>query len=193
MQSGFAICAFLFPNLKSIFLSTLANANLIRDEAYYSAVYIYRLFGYSDGLTYGMPVLQAFLAMISLFFGIRYNMKYFVFFPFLAFSAVINARTSFVVFALCGMCLFFVLMDRKIRIFNFAALCLFVFLVLFLGSAILPVFEFINQNTLNWIGRGVTEIYDLLLKGDMERGYFSYLFDEKRWMFPEGISFVFGE
>ena len=53
--------------------------------------------------------------------------------------------------------------------------------------------EFINQNTLNWIGRGVTEIYDLLLKGDMERGYFSYLFDEKRWMFPEGISFVFGE
>lgn len=187
VQSILAIIAFISPNIKNQFISSMINGHVFEEETY-TYEKLYRLFGYSSGLTFGMPVLQAFLTMLTIYLAVNYKKKYIVIAPFLAFSAIINARTSFVVFIVCAVVILIQRNGDDIK--KLTRITALIVLGAVIVSVVLP-FLSNNEDTLKWVNTGFDEI-QRFLQGDVEQGYFLYLTNKQRWIFPEGIRWVFG-
>lgn len=187
-QSIIAIIAFLSPSIKKLLISSMIQGHVFKEQTYTYEL-LYRLFGYSGGLTFGMPALQSFLAMLALFLTVNYKPKYFFYVPFLAFSAIINARTSFVVMIICGVIIIFQRSNDNLKkAFRILVLVVLAIIVLVVS---LPVLENIAPDTFNWISRGINELF-LASRGNLDQGYFSYLTNSNKWIFPDGIGAIFG-
>lgn len=189
LQGICSVLAFFVPSIKQFFLSQLASAEVI-DLAHYGYFVDMRLYGFANGLTYAMPVLQAFLTMIAIYLAINKNIKYLLFVPFTLFSAVVNARTSLVVIGICGIILLLQFKGYdskkvgKMAFLSCGAVCL-----LLVGIKIVQTY---SPNTYLWIADGANQIV-LFLEGKFDSGYFAYLLNADRWRFPEGVYFVFGK
>lgn len=99
IQGITAILALLFPYIKNFFLEMVYSKDVLDNILVYALDH--RLYGYATGLTFGTPIVQAYLTMIALYLFINKNVKYALYVPILAFSAIINARSAVVIFALC--------------------------------------------------------------------------------------------
>ena len=187
-QSIIAIVAFLSPSIKQVLISSMIQGHIFEEQTYTYEL-LYRLFGYSGGLTFGMPALQSFLAMIALYLTVNYKPKYFFFVPFLSFSAIINARTSFVIMIVCGIVIIFQRNKDNIK----KAFRILILAVLAVGvlAVIIPVLENIAPDTFNWVRRGVNELL-FASRGNLDQGYFSYLTNSNKWVFPDGLGALFG-
>lgn len=187
-QSFLAIAAFLSPAIKQALFTSLVQGHIIEEEKYIGEYYR-RMYGLSGGLTFGTPVLQAFLAMIALYMALNYKSKYFLLIPFLFFSAIINARSSVVVVLICAG----IILVQKNR--NMARkigrILFFVLIVIIAFVAVAPIIESVAPNTFIWIGKGFHELA-LMSQGDVHQGYFSYLFNKNKWIFPDGLGIIFG-
>ena len=54
-----------------------------------------------------------------------------------------------------------------------------------------PMIEKYAPDTFGWIGRGLNELINAL-KGDLNQGYFSYLTNSSKWVFPKGLGAIIG-
>lgn len=188
LQAFLAIASFFLPIIKNFFLTRLSTAGIL-DLEYYGYYVDMRLFGFSNGLTYAMPVLQAFLAMIALYMAINKGLKYLIYIPFLLFSAIVNGRTPLIIVVLCVLILFLQRLkmnpSKMLRIFVLLSSSLFVVVV---GIIILEKYA---HNTFLWILDGAKQIGGFFV-GDNDTGYFSYLLDRTKWTLPQGISLLLG-
>ena len=187
-QSLIAIIALISPSVKQRLFTMMVEGHLI-EEAKYIGEYYRRMYGYSGGLTFGMPALQAFLAMIALYMTINYNKKYCLAIPFLAISAIINARSTIVIFAICLIVILFQNNRNYLgKTFRLLVLCLLFTVAI---ALLMPTFKQVSPNTYMWVKKGIGELL-LASTGDVSRGYFSYLFNKEKWIFPEGLGMIFG-
>ncbi len=188
LQGVCSVLAFFVPNIKNFFLSQMVSAEVL-DLSHYGYYVNMRLYGFANGLTYAMPVVQAFLAVAAIYLTINKSLKYLVYVPFLLFSAIVNARTSLVII---GVCVLVLLVQRNAGSFKkmrrIVLLAVAGVVIVFTGISILQIYA---PDTYLWILDGAGQI-GLFFKGDYERGYFSYLTNSDRWIFPSGLSFVFG-
>lgn len=188
VQSIISILMFVSPVIKRFFLGILQEAEVL-DVGIYGYYVRVRLFGFTSGLTYAMPVVQAFIGMIALYFAINKNIKYIGIVPFLIFSAVINARTSLVIIIICGILILTV--GKKLDIKHIGKLFLIIsaaMLFLWLGVKII---RNMSADTFSWVQSGLHQIVGLL-KGNYETGYFIYIFDSSRWILPGGLTTIIG-
>ncbi len=188
LQGILAVASFFLPFVKQYFLNRLSAAEVL-DLEYYGYYVDMRLYGYSNGLTYAMPVIQAILAMVAIYLAINKSLKYLIYVPFLMFSAIINGRTPIIIVAICALVLLFqrlTINPRKaIRIFLLLA---GVIVVVVFGLVILNKYAYY---TFLWIQDGAKQITGFF-KGDFSEGYFSYLMDPAKWILPGGFSVLFG-
>ena len=189
LQGICSVLAFFVPAVKNFFLTQMASAEIL-DLSHYGYYVNMRLYGFSNGLTYAMPVLQAFLAMLAIYMTINRNIKYLLFVPFTLFSAIVNARTSLVIIAICGIVLLLQKSNHSSQKTGRVMMLIAIGLItLYGGVRILQIYA---PNTFLWIADGAGQI-ELFFRGQFDRGYFSYLLDADRWKFPSGIAFFFGE
>lgn len=188
IQALLAIASFFLPSVKSFFLTRLSAAGVL-DLEYYGYYVDMRLFGFSNGLTYAMPVLQAFLAMIALYMAINKGLIYIIYIPFLLFSAIVNGRTPLVIVALCMLVLIVQRLkmnpSKMFRIFVLSSSAILIFIV---GIFILEKYA---HNTFLWIVDGAKQIGGFFV-GDNDTGYFSYLLDKTKWTLPSGVFLLIG-
>ncbi|OTO93066.1 hypothetical protein A5853_001322, partial [Enterococcus faecium] len=95
VQSGFAILAFFNTEFQTWFIERMINYGY--SDTRFSQLASFRWYGLSSKLGYTMPAVQAFLCIITIYLSIYYSKKYLFLTPFLFFSAVINARISFII------------------------------------------------------------------------------------------------
>ncbi len=187
VQGILSILTFLLPSIKDFFLKKMVDAGLFELSQYGYYVDL-RLFGFSNGLTYAMPVLQAFLAMTALYLAINQKPRYIWYFPILLFSAIVNARTSIVIVIIC---LFFLFqrntMTRR-KLGKVMMLAVIGCIALALGIVLINKY---SPDTLSWVTTGMKQIVGFFA-GDNETGYFSYLTDPERWPMPKGFALLFG-
>lgn len=188
LQSAITLLSFISPSVKSMLLARLSAAGVL-DLEYYGYYVGMRLYGYADGLTYATPVLQAFLAMLAFHCSIKKNIKYGLLIPPLLFSAIINARTSLVIVAVCGAIMLAQSKGFTARRLMRIIVMAFVSLVALVAGIL--VLQVLAPNTYLWIVDGASQIL-LFFGGDHDSGYFSYLIDANRWILPKGIELVFG-
>lgn len=78
IQGLLAIITFISPSLKQILTLNLLQQGAISQDAYLYS-YDRRFYGYANGLTFGMPVVQAFLSGIALYLSIYKGKKYIIY------------------------------------------------------------------------------------------------------------------
>lgn len=188
IQGLLAIITFISPSLKQILTLNLLQQGAISQDAYLYS-YDRRFYGYANGLTFGMPVVQAFLSGIALYLSIYKGKKYIIYTVICFFSAAINARVSMVVIGVCiGVLIFFT--PKKKRS---------VYLRYLVGGGMAVIFAFLGiilisyyaPHTFEWIRSGILEILEFL-HGDINDGYFSYITDIGHLQLPKGIKLIVG-
>lgn len=148
----------------------------------------HRNYGFAGTLTFATPILQSILSLMAIYQGITQSKRYFLGAALLAFSAIINARTSLIVLFI-GFFLLFLLsglsLNKKMKIVIYGSL---LFLIVALS------FAFLNQyapDTIAWIQEGIEEIFDAI-SGDVEEGTFAFLLNPDWYKLPSGFSVLWG-
>ena len=189
IQSVFSMMAFIDFDYKLQLLEKLDADGTMAMSQYENEIY-YRLFGYSGGLTFDMPVVQAMIVAIAAYLSINKSSKYLLFVPTIIFSAFINARTSIVVMAVSIIILlwkeskFFKKHYWRLFISSF-----FIFISLVVGSSYL---EEMSSGTYGWVMTGVEQLIGFMLENETKTGYFSYVADSDRWVIPKGLFLLIG-
>lgn len=179
--------AFLFPPVQNYFLNTLMNYGYSDNLIWLGK---FRAYGFASNLTYTMPIVQAFLAILSVYMGLKYKWIYICYFPFLAFSAIINARTSIVIFIIG---IFAMLITLKPKLKNIRNTIIISLLLVAIFSLVMNITKKNPSLTYAWIQDGVYEISDFI-KGDRSAGYyFGYLSDNRRYEIPKDFGLIIGK
>lgn len=185
LQALLALLSFLIPSVQTVFVDLL----LFRGYGdIYAILARHRMYGLASGLTYATPVLQSILALLAVYFAFTRSKKYILSAGLLAFSGIINARTSFVVLLIGGMVLVFcskLKLKTKVSVLFWMAI-VFAFINIYL----FPILIRAAPDTFRWVAEGFWEISGFL-KGDTT-GYFSYATSNNAYVLPTGLSFLWG-
>ncbi|MCM1048305.1 MAG: hypothetical protein NC433_07765 [Clostridiales bacterium] len=100
IQGGICLFIFIFPEIRDYYLGFVVRQGIVRKELIEN-VSSFRYYGVSANVISYMPLMQIVLALLALWlFVTTKSKKYLAYFPLLAFSAFINARTPFLIFIL---------------------------------------------------------------------------------------------
>ena len=182
LQSVFAFIAFTNPQFQALVVERIISYGGIETYTYWSTL---RMYGFSNGLMFDMPVTQSVLAIIALYYSMNKGKKYYMLIAgVLFFSAIINGRISFIV-VLIGLFTMVIIGNqspkKKIQIIFGAIFLLIVFIVV--------VFPYIQEHsplTYKWISEGIEDIIGLV-NWDTSGGYFSYISNSEKYRLPESV------
>ena len=192
LMAGTVIASFLIPAVHEFFTErTIAYGSSKMIAVKLSA---YRNFGFAANLSSTSAYLQAALACIALWRGVRGKTPWLMAFPILAFSANINVRTSVYLLA-AGMAAVGIalLITKKWKpAAEFVGIAAAFAAVAYFG---LGLIRLVNPMTHEWLTRGLTQVSTFVAGEEFqsETGYFN----ELKWMlapdhFPGGLKLVFG-
>lgn len=188
IQGIVATLCFFIPSFKEI-IENIVMKNMESDyvnrDIFLNLSKI-RLNGLSTSMTFAMPVTQAILGLISLYLALNKNYKYILFMPILVFSAIINARNTFIVL-IYGIILIILFNTKKPKtILKFLITVAIIIIVL-------PLFTLSISNTSQYVSRWISDGFNEIsrfLQGD-NIGYFEVV-SNNFIRFPEGLSLIFG-
>jgi len=187
IQGVIAISSFLIPNVKLFFINRLLDYG-------YSDVYLvlseFRMYGFASNLTFSAPITQAVISIISIYLAIDRNWKYILVTPIIVFSAIINARTAFIIFVIGILAL--VISNRNIKlkkVFKALIICIFMICIITIGLSFLYKK---SSATYDWITMGIDEILTFFNGNKSQGKYFEYFTGSDRYVLPKGFGILFG-
>lgn len=182
-----AILALVFPQVKELFTQRMIEYGV----KYAEMLSVYRNYGFAANLTSFTSMLQASMAIICLQYALRGEKFYLLSFPSIAFSAVLNTRTSLLFLAVGVVVVFFFSLAKgKISsIFKFALFAIVISVMVGLGMGIIQEY---NPQTFIWLNLGYEQISSFITGADTSLGYFGELEGMTVYSMPSGIDFVFG-
>lgn len=188
IQALIAIIAFLNKDVQLFFGDLIANG--VYEGEKYRELMGYRIYGYSSSLLYATPLVQTILSNISIFLGIHKNNKrYFLLAPLMMFSAIINARTSIVLFSGCFILVIIIYICKK-KLKKLFKIAIYSILIILVVSGYMKVSNIdLSTETFIWIQEAISSI-TAFFQGKKE-GYFTIIgtsFTE----LPKGTSLLFG-
>jgi hypothetical protein len=196
IQAVFSIIILINPAFKTL-VHTLYQNNGI-DFSMYSLNYWskIRMNGISSNLFYGMPLVQGYIAVCSVWYGIKYKkILYYLISVIIAFSAVINARIGIISY-LVGLLILFllrinilnILLVKRIRIGNHYYKFKTYIFILVMYFLIKKTFNATYYTEINkWIIEGFKEIFGFFT----QKGEY-YLTYKNSISVPNNIGLVFG-
>lgn len=179
------LLAYLVKPIQNM-LNAQMISNGIYDAGIVQLVHHYRLYGYSMGLFFDMPILQMVLACIAGYLALRVKTKYIVCFPLLALSALINARVSIIVFV-AG----FLLLFANIFILKYRRQWNVVMILIF--TTFLGVLFLVNTLQANgFITDGFKQLYAFFSGNSNKISTVNVLFSRDFWKLPLEGGLLFG-
>ena len=192
MMAATVIASFLIPAVKEFFTEKAIAYGTSKMIAVKLSAY--RNFGLAANLTSTAAYVQAILACIALWRGLRGKCLWLFAFPVLAFSANLNARVS-VYLLVAGMAAIGIALlltkDWK-RVLAYTGIAIAFAAVAYFG---LGLVRFVNPMTHEWLTRGLEQVSTFV--AGQETGYSDGYFGELAWMlspdhFPKGVKLIFG-
>ncbi|MCR5420819.1 MAG: hypothetical protein K6E98_07430 [Lachnospiraceae bacterium] len=192
IQCVLSIAAFFNRGIKDVLLRLMISGGLFQNDTYSAYMVNLRLFGFSTGLTFGMPSVQAFLAIIALYMAInnKRSVKYYIMIPLFAFSGIINARSSLIIIGI-GVIAIALSLSAGNTVKKIARILGIIVLAVVLINVGLSILRTLSPTTHTWIEEGIAQI-SMFFRGDTTSGYFSYVGDDSRWDLPSGLNLIFG-
>ncbi|AMB97021.1 hypothetical protein [Aerococcus urinaeequi] len=188
VQSLIAFASYLVPNLQQFLVRQLVNQGATE---VYLRIADYRMYGFSNFLTFATPALQAIIAFLMMLKIKNKEYKYLLFLPFIIFSSLINARTSVVVLVIGLLMIVLFGLTKGLSKIVVSSLLLTIILI-FIFSNNIQIAIVSDNPTIQWIVTGLNEIVSFL-NGNVESGYFAYVTSANQYQLPEGAGLLFGE
>lgn len=186
IQGVISVITFLVPSIQNFIVSIMVSNG-------YSDVYLnftsYRLYGVSYSMLFGMPIVNSIIGVIALYRSLSKGWKYLVYAILIAFSAIINARISFVVLIISFLYMLYEVVrirgaKNAKKVFRFLLYTSFIFVV---GTWI---FNYMSESyeriVIGWIS-GLQNISALIFNEDNASRYYSYYRGNATWQLPDGI------
>ena len=154
----------------------------------------YRFYGISYSTIFSMPILNSIISVIALYKAIKKHYIYFVYSLIIALSAIVNARISIVSFFISAVFMFVIIFrDKKDVLKRVAKLCVISLSLLVLSYLVMKSMGSRFSNTIDWIERGIKDIYAIMLSEDNGGAYYSYYRGTQKWQLPNSFfSILFG-
>ena len=188
LQGILSIFSYLFYGVQSFFVGRFY---LVMDSAMVDHLRNKRLYGWANGMTYGMPVVQGVIGIIVLIYALKKEKRYLILVPIIWLAGIFNARTSILIILLG---LVIVLLENGLL--NWKRLFQLLLIVIF-GVVVLNLVlkRSSNTNSSAWLSSGINEIV-AFLKGK-NIGYFALLHSNTDTSigittFPSGNELWFG-
>ena len=189
IMAATAILAFLVPPVKAFFTDRMRDYGIPLTDLHAG----FRNFGLAANMTSTASFVQAVLASVALYRGIRgKKWIWLAMFPVLAFSANLNTRAS-LVFILAGMAavmatILYTRDWKKAGIYAaFAVVCI---VIAHFG---LQLIKYMNPRSFEWYSNGVNQLQAFAANGEASDGYFGMLAEMTNVnVFPKGIKMIFG-
>lgn len=162
IQSLFALGAYVSPFIHQIFLDIMASSGFYTKE-FLDTVKGWRAYGFSSALFFDMPIIQSFLGIWILDYGIESKGKYILAGILLFLSAFINNRTSLVVLFIGIFMLIISLPDKK-KIRKKYLRILMLILCLCLGLSMVFLTPVKESATIQWVLSGISELNPFAIK-----------------------------
>lgn len=191
-QSVLCILMFINSNFREIILNILIKNdmfNFMIERNIFENLLNHRIYGVATGYTFSMPVLQGFMAVVALVMGIKYSAKYFIYIPFIIFSATINARTGLLVFVGVGVLSLILLKEN-----SFKKICKIITIIsiIMVGMNIFgDIMQKNSPETFKWVNDAKQETIDFIL-GKEEAKNNTYGTLVNMFFLPEGKEFIIG-
>lgn len=185
VQAIIAFISFLIPFVQKIIVTLYIFNGFPIETTWFLGK---RFFGLSTQLTYTMPVIQSIIGILLLKRCIerKFSVKELLFSIMVLFSAIINARISFVIIGLGGVYLLYV--ERKqLKQVSIKYLFLLIGSISVFGGGI----YIISPITFKWLFSGLIEIVTLF-SGNVQATYFDSLFSEFIFFPNQIIQRIFG-
>lgn len=184
LQCFFVFASLVSPSIKNSLVNLMLNDVSANKKWVFQYESGFRNFGFASSLYDIFGYTTSILALVSLDLAIKGEKRFYAYFILIAFSGILNARTTIVLIAIGAIVMFFMRNESNgnstvFRIFFFVALLIFV-LVFFISNDV----DITNQNY-EWLVSGIDEIKDLFVSGK-KTGYFDVLFN-RFLFFPDNI------
>lgn len=184
IQALLSISMLIFPSFKEV-------ANLLATggetlELNLISLLNFRMYGIGSSYTFMLPLIQSFIAIISLKkFLISYKFQYVFISVILLISSILNNRTGFYIYLVAAALLIIRYTSKKVNLKQ---------ILIFISSFALLIFFLISLSSLyparfEWLTQGFVEVSNVFT-GRQSGGTLSAL--QSHWEFPKGINFVIG-
>lgn len=191
-QSIISILMFVNSSFRGLILNLLIKNglfNFMLDKNIFEYIANRRIYGITTSYTFSMPVLQGFIAVIALIMGIKYSIKYFLYIPFILFSAAVNARTGLLVFVVIGLISLILFKENNVKKFMKISIMGLIMVVGF--NIFSSLIQGNSIETYKWIIDAKKETIDLIL-GKQGSKLSTYKVLEDMFFLPEGTELIFG-
>lgn len=190
IQSFLSVIAYLNIDFQNWFVEEMIEYGY--GDTRFSQLAAFRLYGVATQLSFTTPIVQTFLSLITIFLGLIISKKYYIFSPFLLFSAIINARISIIMF---GVGLFIMLIyimfsefkDNYLKRFFKVILMTFATLIL-----ILLLMSIISYDNFKWLVNGTLNAFGINVDTSATYPIGDYFFNMKQYLLPNGVNLFIG-
>lgn len=186
LQGIIAVIAFVVPEFQTWVINRMLNYGF-RDIIVWMSGH--RMYGFGYNFAYTFPIVQASLAVLSIYLSIYKKAKYILFTPILIFSGVINARSSLVVLLIGLALILFKFLNSRMKSKIRAITILFI--IVFISIPALNYISELSPKTYAWIIEGGEEIRHIFT-GDFSGSYSGYITSVNNYRLPDDIALLFG-
>lgn len=184
VQAVTAILMFIFPPFKEIANFLATNGEEL--ELNLVSLLSFRMYGIGSSYTFMLPLIQSFIAIISLRrFLILNNSKYLVFSILILISSILNNRTGFYIYLVATLLLIIHYTAKKLSVRSIIIL----FSSTFMFFSLLLILKNLFSERFEWLTQGFIEVSNAFT-GREVGGTLGAL--ESHWEFPTGINFLIG-
>lgn len=184
IQVVFVILSMLFPEFRNWIVS---NAETNEFENLYSAVSLFRIYGWAMGYTSSMPRFQGLCVIIAYALGVFKSPKYFLLIPLFLLSILVNARSAIIsVFIVSIIIILIKFRTRPLRqVFNIifiVLLCyLFVYIVKYKAESSTSLDAWV------WVYDAIEQTVDFVKYGEVASKTNLGHLTETMWFMPKGL------
>ena len=189
IQASIAFFAFLIPSFHSLIIGKYLSYGF---NDIIGKMAGWRMYGYSYTMAYAMPIVQAIIASISIYKGMKAGCRYFVAAIVIFLSAIINARVSIVIFFIGSMGA--ILFANRVNVKNILKILAILVMSLFILEKGFTYLANSESDTSIWITNGIEDI-KAFFTGDSlaQDSYFAYATNDDKYRLPDSIGgIIFG-
>lgn len=189
IESFFSVSALIFPDVKRVLvLIMLQNTGSgLYSNTWYTTV---RAYGFANTLVdlFGLGI--CIIASICFLYGLFKEKKYIILSIFISISTVLNSRTGLILYIVCIIgSILYLTVKGKIKYFLFGVALVALLFMIF--DAVMKS-SILDEYTKSWINAGIQSFQELMENGKTESDSMGVLFQEKKWILPDGIRLFIG-
>lgn len=189
-QAFLACIAFVFPEVKALFLSFMTPMGGMSTGN--EGLLVTRTFGFAGSMLDQFGLCTGLIAGISFFLGVNYKTRYIIYSLFIMISSLLNARSGLAIYviAICATLFISIFVNHNIKTMVKSFIMIALIPTVFITA--IEVISLYNEDTAVWISAGVDSVIEFMDTGSSEKDNMAIITSDNFWELPDNWRVVIG-